>query len=112
MFVRVLGMRSFTVVTAVHGRSRSQGARCAVPQGLAWMGVVRVEICVALPWGLVVGASCPIRCAFRIGLYRGCLVAVSPRCVVGIGRRLVVSDVLCRWDWRGGRRVVVLWNLC
>ena len=42
-----------------------------------------------------------MRCALKIGLYRDCLVAR----VVGIGRRLVVPDALCRWDWRGGRRV-------
>ena len=68
VFVPVSGMRAFTVV---HARSRSRGARCAVPLGLAWMGVVRTEICAAVPWGLVVGVLCPIRCALRIGLYQG-----------------------------------------
>ena len=42
---------------------------------------------------------CPMRCALRIGLYQGCLVAVSPRCAVGIGGGRVVSDALCREDW-------------
>ena len=44
-------------------------------------------------------AMCPMRCALRIGLYWGCLVAVSPRCTVVIGGGRVVSDALCRGDW-------------
>ena len=42
-------------------------------------------------------AICPMRCALRIGLYRGCLVAVSGGCVV--------SDALCRGDWWWACRV-------
>ena len=34
---------------------------------------------------LLDSAMCPMRCALRIGLYRGCLLAVSPRCELGIG---------------------------
>ena len=48
---------------------------------------------------------CSMRRALRIGVDRGCLVGVLRRCAVGIGGRRVVSDALCPWDWRGGRRV-------
>ena len=45
-----------------------------MPLGLAWMGVVWAEICVAVPWGLVVGVSCSMRCAVGIGLCQGYLI--------------------------------------
>ena len=61
-----------------------------MPLGLAWTGVVWAELCVAAPWGFVVGVSCPTRRAFRIGLYRGS------------GGRVTA---LCRCDWRGERGV-------
>ena len=41
--------------------------RCAVPLGLGWIGAVWWECYVAVPWGLVGGASCPMRCAVGIG---------------------------------------------
>ena len=53
-----------------HVRARSFCARCAVPLG-----------------GLVVGVSCPMRCAIVI---RG---------------GIVVWVALCRWDWQGERCV-------
>ena len=74
--------------TPVNGRARSRTfAICPmrVPLGFAWTG--SAEICVAVPWGLVVGVSCPMRCALVIG---------------GDGGRWVA---LCRWDCCGGRRV-------
>ena len=46
-----------------------------------------------------------MRCALRIGLDQGCLVAVSPRCAMEIGGGRVVSDALCRGDWWWACRV-------
>ena len=70
-----------------------------------WVALCRCEWCVArrvggaVPLGFAGRASCG---SFGVGVYRGCLVAVSPRCAVGIGRRLVVSDAPCRVDWWEG----------
>ena len=89
--------------------------RCAAPLGLAWNGAVWWECYVTgdslchwdwrgselsggsvatLYIGLVGGASCPMRCAVRIGVDRSCLVGALRRCGVGIGRRRVVSGGL------------------
>ena len=78
VFVSILGMRprAFAVCPM----------RCALI-GLAWTGVAWAEPCVAVPWGLVLGVSFPMRCA------------------VVICGESVVWVAVCRWDWQGERCV-------
>ena len=82
VFVLILGMRPSTFA---HDRARSFCARCAVPLGLAWTGVAWEELCVAVPWGLVVGVSCSM----------GCAVVIRGESVVWVA--------LCRCVWWGER---------
>ena len=65
MFVPVLGFGNAFVqgrAAVVHGRDMPDALCRALLIGVVW-----AEICVAVPWGLLVGRSCPMRCAVGIG---------------------------------------------